>query len=72
MAKANGKGATGLVEALKVNSTLGLLALRSNIVGKMVVSELRRLEHDGRIINLDSQWSETDWSASFRPDTDSD
>ena len=74
MAKANGKGATGLVEALKVNSTLGWLDLTFNNVGKMVVSELRRLGHDGRIFRLfcQSQRFETDWPAPVRSDTDSD
>ena len=49
------QGATGLVEALKMNSTLRLLDLSLNNVRKRVVSELRLLEHDSRIIKLHSQ-----------------
>ena len=61
------QGATSLVEALEINSTLGLLDLRLNNVGKMVVSELRRLEHDGRIIKLYGQSYQC-----FGPYSDSD
>ena len=45
-------GATSLAEALKMNSSLGRLNLRLNNVGEMAVSELRSLEHDGRVIML--------------------
>ena len=49
------QGATCLVEALKMNSTLRFLDLSLNNVRKRVVSELRLLEHDSRIIKLHSQ-----------------
>ena len=49
------QGATSLAEALKMNSSLKWLNLRKNYIGVTVLSELRRLEHDGRFINFEYQ-----------------
>ena len=50
------QGATGLAEALKVNSTLTDLHLSYNNIGEMVLSELRLLQHDSRVISLREQF----------------
>ena len=44
------QGATGLAEALKVNSDLKVLDLSSNGISETILSELRRLKHDARLI----------------------
>ena len=49
------QGAAGLAEALKVNSTLTWLDLSENMIGQTVLSDLFRLEHEGRFIVLYKQ-----------------
>jgi len=46
------QGATGLAEAIKVNSTLKVLNLADNDIGEMVLSELLGLDYDHRVIFL--------------------
>ena len=52
------QGATGLAEALGLNSTLERLGVRYNNVGEMVLNKLRRLEHGDRSIWLIPQNSD--------------